>query len=562
MTKTTRSFVQTLKGAAKAATYAIGQGKPSSSKALKAKEMDTATEGERDITPTQHHARKAGDIQASVLAKEEEIFERVANWTPPNNDHLVYWDPLSGTQSEVDTNTFLGCEFKAAAYTKRYDIKGWMLYRTFKYPNTDVFIYLPANIPLEEMQVCFFLACCGLQIFPEEMRDYRVPQCILKFLTNAGLDTNPHWILAGDANPFIPVHRVGSTDDDVTGDIYTSPEPVTSAERHDIKSEEAEGLLHSHNGHVAESRGPAEEADVVQTKEDWSMSPATTYRTPSVGNIPLDKGKGRERSMSPHRYLSPMPALTAPTPPANQLAVYLQINIPFQSLVIPQEAPTAGSVQGRPTQVDSLGTNITETLRNGVNRKKHVPTPYVRGENMFIRSWDDILVIPKMEYVKAGGRNGRFKSKTYDSDTIPDVPQAAFVDEGDADAWAEWSVEAMRNIAFITDFGRYDRIAKGLTDPSQFEKISVFTNEQKKDLIAMMIQLITSLPTDATTEADWLRSINKTMPWMYVEESEDLAIRVVQIEAAIRSTDRACDYIHRDYMSFAGAQDGKTLTRE
>ncbi|KAF8644854.1 hypothetical protein AX16_006520 [Volvariella volvacea WC 439] len=52
------------------------------------------------------------------------------------------------------------------------------------------------------------------------------------------------------------------------------------------------------------------------------------------------------------------------------------------------------------------------------------------------------------------------------------------------------------------------------------------------------------------------------MPWMYGEEAEDLAMRIVQIEASIRSTDRACDYIHRDYMSFAGAQNGQTLTRE
>ncbi|KAF8651495.1 hypothetical protein AX16_004793 [Volvariella volvacea WC 439] len=551
--------------------------------------MDTAPEGERDITPTQHHASKAGDMKAAILAQEEAIFERVANWTPSNNNHLVQWDPLSGTRGDIDIDTFLGCEFKAAAYTRRYDIRGWLLYRHLSYPNTEVYIYLPMDIPLEEMQVSYFLACCGLQIFPEEMRDYQVPTCIIKHLTNAGSNSNPHWILAGDANPFIPVHRVGATDDDATGDPYSSPQLMQGPTRQ-IKQEEAEGPLDP------TSREAIAPTGISNNPESWGESPAITYRTPSL-ELPtgMDKGKERERSMSPHRYLSPTPLPTGLTPPGNQLAVFPQVDVPFSNPIVPQGAPMGGSVRGHPDQVDSAGNrfsfgvsqspivpdhnwhvfsrsedrnaavkgiNITETLRKGTNGKKHVPTPFPRNENVYIRNWDEVLVIPKGEYIAARGRNGKFKSKTYGSNTIPDVPQAAFVDEGDSDAWAEWSVEAMRNIAFITDFGRYDMIARGLTDPTQFDKISVFSTEQKRDLIALMIQLITSLPTEATTEADWLRSINRTMPWMYGEEAEDLATRIVQIEASIRSTDRACDYIHRDYMSFAGAQDGKTLMRE
>ncbi|KAF8647834.1 hypothetical protein AX16_006524 [Volvariella volvacea WC 439] len=458
-TKTTRSFVQTLKGAAKAATYAIGQGKPSSSKASKSKEMDTASEGERDITPTQHHTTKAGDVKAAILAQEEAIFNRVANWTPPNNDHLVYWDPLSGTRGDIDLDTFLGCEFKAAAYTKRYDIRGWLMYRHLSYPNTDVYIYLPVDIPLEEMQVSYFLACCGLQIFPEDMRDYVVPSCILKYLTNAGTESNPHWILAGDANPFIPVHRVGATDDDATGDVYVSPQPQNLPEY--IKQEEAEGPLPlPRHGEVR--------ADVLGNPDAWGASPAITYRTPSLELPKMEgKGKGKERSMSPHRYMSPTPPPMGPTPPGNQLAVFPQVDVPFSNPVVPQGAPMGGYVRGHPDQVDSAGNrfsfgvsqspvvpdhnwhvfprsedrnaavkgiNITETLRKGLNGKKHVPTPFPKNENMYVRSWDDVIVIPKGEYVAAGGRNGHFKSKTYGSDTIPDVPQAAFVDEGDTDA--------------------------------------------------------------------------------------------------------------------------------
>ncbi|KAF8653437.1 hypothetical protein AX16_003945 [Volvariella volvacea WC 439] len=528
--------VEGSEGAAKAAMYAIGQGKPGLSKAGKAKEIDTAAEGERDITPTQHHARKAGDLQASILAKEEEIFERVANWTPPNNDHLTYWDPLSGSRGDIDVDTFLGCEFKAAAYTRRYDIRGWILYRTHKYPNTDVYIYLLVDIPLEEMQVSYFLACCGLQIFPDELRDYQVPACIRKFLTNAGSDTNPHWILAGDTNPFIPVHRVGVTDDDAAGDIYASPEPATSVAEHKMKQEEAEGLTRLHNDANVRSGGPAAEANIAQATGDWGVSPATIYRTPSMSAIPTQfKGKERERSMSPHRYLSPTPAPTGPTPPGNQLAVYPQVNIPFTNPVIPQGETSRGAVQGRPEQVDSLGNrysfgvtqtpeipdsnwhvfaisnernitlkgqNITETLRKGVNEKKHIPTPYEKGDNVYIKSWDDIKVISKTEYLRAGGKTGHFYSKTYDSDSIPEVPQAVFVEERDRKSWAEWSVEAARNISFINDFGRYDMIARGEADPSQFEKISIFTTEQRCDLVSILIQLITSLPTEATNEKD------------------------------------------------------------
>ncbi|KAF8641663.1 hypothetical protein AX16_009852 [Volvariella volvacea WC 439] len=188
--------------------------------------------------------------------------------------------------------------------------------------------------------------------------------------------------------------------------------------------------------------------------------------------------------------------------------------------------------------------------------------PYAQGDNMFLRSWDDVKIVSRKEYLDAGGRNGQFMSKSYGSDTLSDVPQAAFVDKGDAEAWATWSVKAMRNINFINDFGRYDMIVRGEATLSQFDKISVFSNKQRQDMISMLIQLITSMPTDATTEQDWLRSINWSMPWLYKDEADDLAMRTVQIEAAIHSTDRACDYIHKDYMAFTGAQDGQTLTCE
>ncbi|KAF8647189.1 hypothetical protein AX16_006861 [Volvariella volvacea WC 439] len=524
-TKTTRSFVQTLKGAAKAATYAIGQGKPSSSKASKAKEMDTAPEGERDITPTQHHATKAGDIRAAILAHEEAIFERVANWTPPNNDHLVHWDPLSGACGEIDLNTFLGCEFKAAAYTKRYDIRGWLLYRHHTYPNTEVYIYLPMDIPLEEMQ---------------DMRDYKVSACILKHLTNAGSETNPHWILAGDANPFIPVHRVGATDEDAYGDVYTSPRPAQEGHTPAIKQEdEAEGPLYPPKDTARND--PVEGAEAYKVAENWGESSATTYRTPSIGVTPPPR-QSTDWSHPPLQSTSGL-RLWVPFEGTQPKWMPWATDIPLECLNLLLSLITTGtSLQRAKTETSPLrGLTLPRPSEKG-STAKNISRP--------------------QEYVKAGGQNGRFKSKTYGSDTTPDVPQAAFVDDGDASAWAEWSVEAMRNIAFITDFGRYDMIARGLTDPSQFKKISVFTTDQRKELVAMLIQLITSLPTEATTEQDWLRSINKAMPWMYSEEAEDLATRVVQIEAAVRSTDRACDYIHRDYMSFAGVQDGKTLTRE
>ncbi|KAF8641664.1 hypothetical protein AX16_009853 [Volvariella volvacea WC 439] len=319
-TKTTRSLVNTLKGAAKAASYAIGQGKPSSSKASKAKEMDTLSEGERDVTPTQHHSSIVGEKLANTLSHEESIFECVVGWTPPNNDHLVHWDPLSGTRGEIDVETFLGCEFKAAAYTTRYDICGWILYRTFKYPNTDVYIYLPADILLEQMQLSYFL-CCGLQIFLEDMRDYTVPTCVVKHLTNAGSEKNPHWILAGDANPFIPVHRIGAKDEDAEGIMYNSPEqtPYTG---HEVKHEDkAEGLTEHLIAHEAKSGSPTEEARYGEAVRDWSMSPAATYRTPSIGITSIIGAveanmEQSGRSMSPHRYLSPTPLhLTSPRQP-------------------------------------------------------------------------------------------------------------------------------------------------------------------------------------------------------------------------------------------------------
>ncbi|KAF8648979.1 hypothetical protein AX16_006093 [Volvariella volvacea WC 439] len=456
-TKTTRSFVQTIKGATKAATYAIGQGKPSSSKAEKAKQMDTSLKDERDITLTKHHATKAGDLQASILAQEEAIFERVANWTPPNNDHLV---ANSRLQPILEDMIFAGGYYTANLNTQ-----------IRKYTFT--------------FQLTFHWKKC---------RNFKVPTCILKYLTNAGSESNPHWILAGDANPFIPVHRVGVNDDDALGESYNSPEPIPSAERRKVKhEEEAHGLLTPHDSHEALSGGPAVEANVSQVTRDWGVSPATTYRTPSMGAIEsLTRGDARKRSMSPHRYLSPTPVPTGPTPLANQLAVYPQVNTPFSSLVIPQGERHMGSVRGQPDQIDSAGNrysfgvsqspvvpdnnwhvfarsedrnvalkgqNITETLINGVNGKKHIPTPYGKGDNVYVRSWDDVIVVSKEEYKKAGGRSGHFKSKTYGSDTISDVPQAAFVDEGDAKSWAEWSVEAMRNITFINDFGHYDAIA-------------------------------------------------------------------------------------------------------
>ncbi|KAF8646073.1 hypothetical protein AX16_007405 [Volvariella volvacea WC 439] len=567
--KTTRSLVNTLKGAAKAATYAIGQGKPGSSKAAKARDMDTSSVGERDITPTQHHSSKAGDAYASTLSQEEAIFESIAGWTPPNNDHLIYWDPLSGATSNVDPDTFLGCKFKAAAYTRRYDIRGWILYRTLEYPNTQVFIYLPADIPLNQMQMSYFLSCCGLQIFPDDIRDYTVPTCILKYLTNVGSDSNPHWILAGDTNPFIPVHRVGARDDDADGIEYTSPEQTPNPQpvvKHEDRSDDS-----SRYGEAV---------------KEWTTSPAETYRTPSMGLMEAAKMAGvttghEGRSMSPHRYLSPTPASSIPPPPPNQLAAFPQITIPFQDPVIPQGS-TRGSVKGQPDQVDALGNrysfglsqtpqvpdknwhafardedrnvalkgiNVTDMLRDGVKGKKHIPTPYGQGDNLFLRSWDDVKVVSRKEYLEAGGKNGQFMSRSYGSNVLPDVPQAAFVEKGDTEAWAAWAIEAMRNINFINDFGRYDAIAKEEATPSQFEKISVFSNEQRRDMICMLIQLITSMPTDPTTEQDWLRSINRSMPWMFKDEADDLAMRTVQIEAAIRSTDRACDYIQKDYMA-------------
>ncbi|KAF8647419.1 hypothetical protein AX16_006721 [Volvariella volvacea WC 439] len=557
--KTTRSFVQTLKGAAKAATYAIGQGRPTSSKAGKAKEMDTSSDDERDITPTKHHASKAGDSTAARLAAEQRIFEE----TPVEN--------------------FLGCEFKAAAYTEKYDILGWILHRSFQYPNTDVHIYLPVDIPFEQMQ------------------GYDVPQCIVRHLTNAGSDENPHWILAGDANPFIPVHRVGAVDDDAQGETYTSPERE-DADNHEAsdnitRGDPAKGQDDTHASHEAPSGGPTEESKGVKVEDDWSMSPMMTYRTPSVGltgqtptgtpttHIPWN------RSMSPHRYMSPTPAPTGPTPPGNQLAVFPQVTTPFSLPII----PSRGSVHRQPDQIDSNGNrysfgvsqtpqvpdnnwhafardesrnvalkgqNITNALREGVKGKKHILTPYPKGDNLYIRSWDEVKVVSRDEYMKAGGKSGKFMSWSYGSDTLPDVPQAAFVEKDDTAAWAAWSVEAMRNINFINDFGRYDVIARGDVEPSQFDRISVFTTEQRQDMVAMLIQLMTSIPTEPTTEQDWLRSINRTMPWMYKEEAEDLAMRTIQIEAAVRSTDRACDYIQKDYMAFAGAQNGQTLARE